>query len=78
MSWQVEYLKEALEDLRNLNHSQRLQILKAIKKASGNPLPQSEGGYGKPLGNINSVKLAGLLKIKIKNSGLRVVYTLEK
>lgn len=78
MTWRVEYLKEALEDLKQLDRSQRLQVLKAIKKVSSNPLPQNEGGYGKPLRNINSVRLAGLLKIKLKNSGLRVVYTLAK
>lgn len=50
--WQVEYLKEAVEDLKRLDHSQRLQVLKAINKVSSNPLPQNEGGYGKPLGKL--------------------------
>lgn len=57
--WQVEYLKEAIENLKRLDHSQRLQVLKAIEKVSTNPLLQNEGGYGKPLGNKNSTKLAG-------------------
>ena len=74
--WQVEYLKEAVEDLKRLDHSQRLQVLKAINKVSSNPLPQNEGGYGKPLGNRNSKRLAGYLKIKLKRLGLRVVYKL--
>jgi len=74
--WQVEYLKEAVEDLKRLDHSRRLQVLKAINKVSGNPLPQNEGGYGKPLGNRNSTRLAGYLKIKLKRIGLRVVYKL--
>jgi len=74
--WQVEYLKEAVEDLKRLDHSQRLQVLKAINKVSSNPLPQNEGGYGKPLGNRNSTRLAGYLKIKLKRLGLRVVYKL--
>ena len=74
--WQVEYLKEAVEDLKRLDHSQRLQVLKAIDKVSGNPLPQNEGGYGKPLGNRDSTRLAGYLKIKLKKLGLRVVYKL--
>jgi len=76
--WQVEYLKEAVEDLKRLDHSQRLQVLKAIDKVSGNPLPQNEGGYGKPLGNRNSTRLAGYLKIKLKRLGLRVVYKLVR
>jgi mRNA interferase RelE/StbE len=71
-------LKEAVEDLKRLDHSQRLQVLKAINKVSSNPLPQNEGGYGKPLGNRNSTRLAGYLKIKLKRLGLRVVYKLIK
>jgi len=73
---QVEYLKEAVKDLKRLDHSQRLQVLKAINKVSSNPLPQNEVGYGKPLGNRNSARLAGYLKIKLKRLGLRVVYKL--
>lgn len=76
--WQVEYLQEAVEDLKRLDYSQRLQVLKAIEKVSTNPLPQNEGGYGKPLSNRNSTKLAGYLKIKLKRLGLRVVYKLVR
>jgi mRNA interferase RelE/StbE len=52
--------------------------LKAIEKVSHNPLPSTEGGYGKPLGNKNIANLTGLLKIKIKNPGIRVVYRLVR
>ncbi|GAW29356.1 type II toxin-antitoxin system RelE/ParE family toxin [Carboxydocella sp. ULO1] len=76
--WQVEYLKEAIKDLMRLDHSQRLQVLKAINKVASNPLPQNEGGYGIPLGNKNSIKLAGYFKIKLKRLGLRVVYKLVR
>lgn len=76
--WQVEYFKEAVEDLKRLDYSQRLQVLKAIDKISSNPLPQTEGGYGKPLSNRNNTKLAGYLKIKLKKLGLRVVYKLVR
>ena len=62
--WKIEYLREAVDDLKKLDHSQRLQVIKAIDKVSENPLPQAEGGFGKPLGNKNSSKLAGYLKIK--------------
>ena len=74
--WRVEYLKEAVEDLKRLDHSQRIQVVKAIDKVSANPLPQAEGGLGKPLGSKKSSKLAGYLKIKLKRLGLRVVYRL--
>lgn len=74
--WRIEYLREAAEDLKKLDHSQQLQVLKAIDKVSKNPLPQSEGGFGKPLGNKNNSRLSGLLKIKLKKAGLRIVYRL--
>ncbi len=74
--WSIVYTKEANEDLKVLDHSQQLQVLKAIKKVSINPLPNSEGGLGKPLGNRVSTKLAGYLKIKLRKAGLRVVYRL--
>lgn len=59
MTWEVEYFKEAEKDLVKFDHSQKLHILKAIEKVSQNPLPDYEGGYGKPLGNHNTARLAG-------------------
>lgn len=78
MPWRIEYYKEAKKDLIKLDHSQKLQVLKAIKKVSENPLPNYEGGYGKPLGNNSSTKLAGYYKIKLLKLGIRVVYGLVK
>jgi len=73
---EIEYSAEAKEDLRKLDGSKRKQVLKAIQKVSENPMPTTEGGLGKPLGNKNNRNLTGLLKIKI--SDVRVVYTLQK
>ena len=74
MSWEVEYLPEANQDLKNLDGSQRLLVLKAIKKVQQNPISIYGGGYGKPLGNKNGSDLSGFLKVKLKSAGLRVVY----
>lgn len=52
MSFLIEYLPEALEDLKKLDGSVRPQVLKNIRKVSINPLAANEGGYGKPLGTI--------------------------
>ena len=49
-------------------------MLKGIAKVSENPLPSSQGGYGKPLRNANRAHLAGLCKIKFRDLGIRVVY----
>ena len=78
MGWEIEYTHEAKDDLVSLYNSQRIQVLKSIKKVSENPLPASEGCYGKPLGNKMSSRLAGYFKIKLKKPGIRVVYGLVR
>ena len=74
MAWNIVYLKEAEKDLEKLDNSQRIIILKAIKKVSKNPLPNYQGGYGKPLGNYGDNKLSGYFKIKLKKHGIRAIY----
>lgn len=76
MSWEVVYLPEALNDLRSLDGSQRLLVKKAIEKLKMNPLPETEGGYGKWLGNKSGRNLSGFLKVKLCGPGLRIVYQL--
>ena len=76
MGWNIEYLPEAVEDLAGLDRSQRMLVLKAIQKVSQNPLPNTEGGFGKPLGSHNGINLTGYMKIKLLSQGLRVVYRL--
>ena len=78
MTWVIEFLPEADRDLGELDSSVRTIVLKGIEKVRKNPLPQSEGGYGKPLGNHSSSSLANLLKIKFKNIGIRVVYKIVR
>ena len=78
MSWEVRYLPEAEKDLKDLDGSQRILVLKAIKKVQQNPLSQAEGGYGKPHGNKSGNDLSGFLKVKLKATGLRIVYKTVK
>lgn len=78
MSWEIQYLPEAEKDLIRLDGSQRILVRKAIKKVQQNPLPQSEGGYGKSLGNKGGRDLTNLLKIKLRASGIRIVYSLVR
>lgn len=75
-AWVLEYSEYAKKDLAKLDGSQRGQVLKAITKVLENPLPNSEGGLGKPLGSHNGNNLTGYLKIKLLKLGLRVVYQL--
>jgi mRNA interferase RelE/StbE len=78
MNWELVFLPDAVKDLKGLGGNQQILVLKAIKKVQVNPLPTYEGGYGKPLGNKNGKNLAGFLKIKLRDAGIRVVYKLVR
>lgn len=67
MNWQVEWLDEAKKDMRKLGKAEQIQVLKGIEKVRTNPLPTSQGGYGKPLRNAERTKLPGFAK---SNSGI--------
>jgi mRNA interferase RelE/StbE len=72
--WEVEFTDDSKNDRDELDGSVKAQVNKAIYKVLQNPLPQSEGGYGRPLKGV----LAGLLKIKLKKSGIRIIYKLVR
>lgn len=76
--WTLSYLSEAQEDLDRLDGSVRKVVLKSIDKVCLNPLPYTEGGYGKPLGNKMVSDLTGLLKVKLKGNGIRIIYRLDR
>ena len=76
--WDVIFLPEAEKERDELESSARNQVDKAIRKVSQNPLPKGEGGYGNPLGHKQGKNLTGLLKIKLKRLGIRVVYKLVR
>ena len=76
MKWTVEFIKEAQKDLKRLDPYNQKIILKAISKTAEPPLPPPVG-LGKPLGNHASANLSGFYKIKLRELGYRVVYSLE-
>ena len=76
--WELAFLDEALDDIKALDGSVRKRVLKALEKVKANPLPKSEGGYGTPLGNRHSFDLTGLLKVKLRADGIRIVYKLVR
>lgn len=78
MTWNIEFLEEAENDMKKLDHSAQVQVLKGILKVSQNPLSTVEGGYGKPLGNKSGTNLTNLMKIKFRDLGIRVVYKAEQ
>lgn len=83
MTWELEFLPEAERDLAALDAPRRMRVVKAIEKVRTNPYPaygdaRGRCGYGKPLGNKMGYDLAGLLKIKLRDDGIHVVYKLEE
>ena len=78
MSWNVEYLPEAEKDLKKLDHSVRVRVLKVISRVSERPYAKEVGGYGTPLGAKQGVNLTNCYKIKLKKDGIRVVYQLKE
>lgn len=78
MSYQINFIPEALTGMKKLDHSVRPQVLKGIQKVSQNPISIYQGGYGKPLGNKDGTNLTGLFKIKFRGIGIRVVYSVEE
>ena len=64
--YEVAFYPDALKDIKRLDGSQRKVVLKAIEKIRTNPLPQNEGGFGKPLGNKAGTDLTGFMKIKLR------------
>jgi len=73
-----KFIPEATKEIKKLDNSLKKQVLAGIRKVSENPLPQSEGGYGKPLGKSSGTNLTGFFKIKYRGIGIRVVYTLVR
>lgn len=78
MTWKLVFLDKAIEDLNKLSGNQKIQVTKIIRRVLLNPLPNNEGGYGKPLGKVKNIDLSNCLKIKLKKAGIRVVYKLVK
>ena len=76
--WNVVFLPEVEADRRALDGFLKKQVDKAILKVSENPLHVNEGGYGKSLGNKGNSDLTGLMKVKLKTSGLRIIYKLVR
>lgn len=76
--YEVAFYPDALKDVKRLDGSQRKNVLKAIEKIRANPLSQNEGGFGKPHGNKAGTDLTGFMKIKLRGSGIRIVYRLIK
>ena len=75
MTWTVNYLPEAQDELECFDKAQQKTILKALRDVGFFQI-QHEGGYGKPLGKKHDRNLTNFLKIKLLREGIRIVYKL--
>lgn len=78
MVWRIEFTKDAAKDVNKLREPSKSHVYAMLNKVAENPLPFTEGGYGKPLGHKRDGNLTGYLKVKLKGDGLRIVYRLER
>ena len=46
--WTYVFTDDCKRDLKKLSGNQKQIVIKAIDKIAANPLPFTEGGYGKP------------------------------
>ena len=76
--WKLEFLPEALSDLACIDKAVRAQVVKGINKIVQNPVAKFKGGYGERLSNQKGKDLSGLYKIKYRDIGIRVVYSLKE
>lgn len=76
--WDVKFITEAEKEFGELDKGFQRQVISGIAKVSQNPLPSTEGGYGKPLGNKSNLNLTGFFKIKYRRIAIRVVYTIVR
>ena len=73
MIWHVRFSTFVEKDWKSFDRYHQKVIDKAIQKVMQNP---TADGYGKPLANLSGSHLHGLYKIKLKKSGIRIVYAL--
>ncbi len=64
----IKYHPLLEEDLKQLNHSVRIEVFKKLKKVQ--PSPE----IGKALGNKNNMNLTGLRKVYVFKKQIRIVY----
>ena len=70
MTYKVEFHTKAMQELKNLDGSFKLMVLKQIKKIMNNP------EIGQLLGNKAGLDLTGYRKIYVNKKKIRIVYKL--
>jgi mRNA interferase RelE/StbE len=72
MSFEIQFIPEAVEDYTSLDGSIKKQVNEKIDKLKENPF------LGETLGNKNNIDLTGYYKIYIAKKTYRIVYRIIK
>lgn len=59
MTWNIEFLEEAKKDLKKLDHSVQLQVVKGIEKSEKILFPQIK----EAMENLSEIKTESILQI---------------
>ncbi len=59
------------DDLKELDHSLRIQVFKKLKQIQNSP------ELGLPLGNKNNMNLSGFRKVYVSKKQVRIVYEVQ-
>jgi len=80
MSYDALFTKPFLADLEGIEKYLVIKAIKKISLACKNPLPITEGGAGKPLGNQHGINLTGFCELKLQGQGYsyRIIYSLDR
>ncbi|MEH6807083.1 MAG: type II toxin-antitoxin system RelE/ParE family toxin [Rhodococcus erythropolis] len=73
MSYKVELLIEAQDDLLALDRDQQSKVVKGLLK-----LEIAPEQFGAPLGSQKDSNLTGFRKLVVGNQNIRIVYRIEK
>ena len=70
--WKVKLTREAHEDFKKLDDSQKKAVIKQLVRLEHDP------AYGKALGKKAGIDLNGFYKLYAHKKKIRIVYTLEQ
>jgi mRNA interferase RelE/StbE len=69
--YQIKTHPDIEDDLKELDHSLRVQVFKKLKQLQNSPQ------LGLPLGNKNNMDLSGFKKIYVAKKKVRIVYQVQ-
>ena len=73
MNRTIEFPEEVRRDMKQPDHSARIQVFRGIRKVAWNPVSICQGSCLRHPENHNGSDLSGLFRINFRKFGLRVI-----